>query len=255
MQTSNAELMRSARESLRGKWGISIGVVVVYFVIVIALRSVKDAGPIAALLVTGPFAGGLAAFFLTVARGAEPRFDQLFDGFKRFTTYFVAHILMTVFILLWTLLLIVPGILAALSYSMTYFIIADEPTISAMDALKRSKDMMKGNRGTFFGLQLRFLGWSILSLFTLGIGFLWLFPYMQTSIAKFYDDLKGTKVGSDVVAGSEVLQASTPEPSGTAPVMPAAKLETDSVSPFQDSLPTSSADVADTGAKPEEGIM
>ncbi|HWQ60011.1 MAG TPA: DUF975 family protein [Candidatus Fimivivens sp.] len=212
MQTANAELMRSARESLQGKWGLAIGVTVVYLVIIMALQSAKQVGPLASFLVSGPFAGGLAIFALTIARNREAKFEQLFDGFKRFGIYFVAYLLMIVFICLWSLLLIVPGIVAAFSYSMIFYIIADNPTISASDALKRSKEMMRGNKGKLFGLQLRFLGWAILCILTAGIGFLWLIPYIQVSTAKFYEDLKEAPAAPSAPA----------EPVAAAPVAPTA---------------------------------
>lgn len=191
MQTANAELMRSARESLRGKWGLAIAVGLVFMIVTGIVGNIdKRVGPLLNLLVAGPLAGGLAMFYLSIARGTEAKFEQLFDGFKVYATYLVAYLLILVYVFLWALLLIVPGIIAAISYSMTYFIIADEPTIAASDALKRSKEMMRGNKWKFFRLQLRFLGWALLAILSLGIGFLWLLPYIQTSVAKFYDDLK-----------------------------------------------------------------
>lgn len=216
MQTANVEIMRSARESLKGKWGLAIGVTIVYCVITWGLQSIKQVGPLAAMLVSGPLAGGMAAFALAITRNQEAKFEQLFDGFKSFATYFVAYLLMLVFILLWSLLLIVPGIIAAISYSMTYFIIADDPTVSPSDALKRSKEMMQGNKGKFFGLQLRFIGWAILCVLTAGIGFIWLIPYIQVSVAKFYEDLKG--VAAAPSASAEPVAASPTAPVSDAPV-------------------------------------
>ena len=97
---------------------------------------------------------------------------------------------MCIFILLWTLLLIIPGIIATYSYAMTFFIIADDPQAGALEAIGRSKEMMRGHRWKLFCLFLRFIGWSLLCLLTFGIGFLWLTPYMQTSLAHFYDDVR-----------------------------------------------------------------
>ncbi len=190
MQTSNAELMRSARESLKGKWGFAIGVTVVYCILVSIPQGIKNVGFILSILISGPLAGGLALFALSIVRNQEAKFEQLFDGFKSFSTYFLAYLQMVVFIVLWSLLLIVPGIIAALSYAMTYFIIADNPSISASDALKRSKELMSGNKGKYFCLLLRFVGWMILSILTAGFGFLWLIPYVQISTTKFYEDIK-----------------------------------------------------------------
>ncbi|NTW14577.1 MAG: DUF975 family protein [Candidatus Moranbacteria bacterium] len=210
MQTANAELMRAGKESLKGKWGLAIAVSITYCVLIGALQNVKNVGPIVSLLISGPLAGGLAIFYLSVARGTEAKFEQLFDGFKSYATYLLAYILMVVFIMLWALLLIIPGIIAAFSYAMTYYVIADNPTISAFDALKKSKAIMVGNKGKYFGLILRFFGWALLAILTAGIGFIWLIPYMQATTAKFYEDIKG---GDNVVG-------STPEPTVPTPIAP-----------------------------------
>lgn len=164
---------------------------VVFIAITMALQGIENIGSMASLLISGPLMGGFAIFFLTISRGGEAKFEQLFDGFKAYSTYLVAYLLMAVFVLLWALLLIVPGIVAALSYSMTYFILADNPTISASAALKRSKELMIGNKGKYFFLMLRFFGWMILAVLSCGIGLLWLLPYIHVSTAKFYDDIKG----------------------------------------------------------------
>ena len=98
--------------------------------------------------------------------------------------------LTALFIWLWSLLLIIPGIIAAFSYAMVPFILDDNPEISGYEAIRRSKAMMKGHKFDLFYLLLSFIGWGILCMFTLGIGFLWLLPYMNTSIASFYEDIK-----------------------------------------------------------------
>jgi uncharacterized membrane protein len=92
------------------------------------------------------------------------------------------------------LLLIVPGIIAALSYSMTYFIIAENDSIGSLEAITKSKEMMRGNKWKLFCLCCRFLGWILLCILTIGIGFLWLYPYMMVSFAKFYDDIKRQEI-------------------------------------------------------------
>ena len=73
---------------------------------------------------------------------------------------------------------------------MTFYIIADEPTIGASAALDKSRKMMDGYKWKYVCLQFRFFGWALLCLLTLGIGYLWLIPYMYISMAKFYDDVK-----------------------------------------------------------------
>jgi uncharacterized membrane protein len=189
--TENRELMVQARESLRGNWGLVIGTFVVYMLVIVPVSLIPVAGWIISILIGGPMAVGLAIFTLSLSRNQDPQLAQIFEGFQKFTVSLSANILMGIFIVLWMFLLIIPGIIAALSYSMTYFIIAENDSIGALDAITKSKDMMQGNKWKLFCLGCRFIGWALLCLLTLGIGFLWLYPYSAVSFAKFYDDIKG----------------------------------------------------------------
>ena len=130
------------------------------------------------------------SYFLNKARGESAEFENLFDGFKVFIRSFLLCLLEFVFIMLWTLLFIVPGIIKSFSYSMAYFILKDNPDIGANEAITRSRKMMAGHKGKLFLLYLSFIGWILLCCLTLGIGILWLYPYMTLSVANFYEDLK-----------------------------------------------------------------
>ena len=98
--------------------------------------------------------------------------------------------LMSVFVFLWSLLFVIPGIIKAFSYAMTPYILEEHPELTANEAIDHSRAMMKGHKFDLFWLYLSFIGWGILCIFTLGIGLLWLVPYMQTSVAAFYEDVK-----------------------------------------------------------------
>ena len=87
-------------------------------------------------------------------------------------------------------MLIIPGIIKAIAYSQLFYILAEDPDISAQDALRKSEAMMYGHKWQYFWLVLSFIGWSILCILTLGIGYLWLIPYMNVSFANFYMDVK-----------------------------------------------------------------
>jgi uncharacterized membrane protein len=190
MLTTNRDIMASARDKLRGKWGIAIGVSFLYLVITVALNAIPVLGWVAGILVAGPLLLGATIFFLALSRGQEVKTGQLFEGFSYFTDALLTYLLMCLFIFLWLLLLIVPGIMAAFSYSMTFYIMADNKDINGLDVIKKSKAMMYGNRWKLFCLGCRFIGWALLCILTLGIGFLWLMPYGSTSMAKFYDDVR-----------------------------------------------------------------
>jgi uncharacterized membrane protein len=197
MKTENVVLMQMAKESLKGKWGLAIGTIVVYILISVALQLIPYVGPIASLIISGPFALGLAYFSLSISRNQNPKLENIFQGFNNFGTALGAYLLMILFIILWALLLIVPGIIAAISYSMTFYIIADDNSIGAMEAIDKSKKMMDGYKLKYFYLGLRFFGLGLLCILTLGIGFLWLMPYMQVSMAKFYDDVKANSLSAE----------------------------------------------------------
>ena len=190
MVKENKELMAEARESLSGNWGLAIGTFLVYGIIISSLQFIPTVGPVLVLFIAGPMLVGISMFSLSLSRGENARLEQIFEGFKNYGTVLGAYLLMVVLILLWMLLLIIPGIIAAIAYSQTFYILAEDDAISSMDALKKSKEMMDGYKWKYFCLGLRFIGWALLCILTLGIGFLWLSPYIQISYAKFYEDIK-----------------------------------------------------------------
>lgn len=189
MATENTSLMKSARESLNGRWGLSIGTFLVYTLIMGSFGAMQKVG-LVSLLVGGPMALGAAMFSLSISRGKEARLEQVFDGFRFFTNALITYLLMILYVFLWLLLLIIPGIIAALSYSMTFYILADNPTLKPQDVLLQSKQMMDGYKWKLFYLLLLFFLLALLCILTLGIGFLWFIPYLNVTMAKFYDDIK-----------------------------------------------------------------
>ena len=190
-QTPNAELTANARESLKGRWEIAIGTFFLYFIIVSVIGAVPFLGSMAMAIVAGPFALGLSIFTLNLSRGTDPEVEQIFQGFSRFGVSFSAYWLVSIYVLLWSLLLIVPGIIKAFAYALTLLIIADDESVTASQAISRSQELMRGNKLKLFQLGCRFIGWGLLSLLTFGVGFLWLAPYAAVSVAKFYDDVRG----------------------------------------------------------------
>jgi uncharacterized membrane protein len=190
MNTENGILMRKAQESLKGKWALAIGTFLVYMLITGSIGSIRGIGSVLSLIIAGPLTLGTATFSLSISRNREASLEQLFQGFNRFTTAMAAYLLMMVMVLLWSMLLIIPGIIAALSYSMTFFILSDAPSTNATEALNKSKEMMDGYKLKLLNLYLRFFLLALLCVLTLGIGFLWLIPYAHITVATFYEDLK-----------------------------------------------------------------
>ena len=158
---------------------------------VLASLSFSNISNILSLLAL-PLSWGLTVSLLRNHREESVDLENLFDGFRggRYTRVFCALFLVHLFTFLWTLLLIIPGIMKAFSYALTPYIIMDEPELTARQAITRSCEIMEGRRWKLFCLYLSFIGWGILSLLTFGIGFLWLVPYMNASIAAFYEDAR-----------------------------------------------------------------
>ena len=180
---------RYAWEALRGNWAIMILITVIYSALIAISSSVLGVGP---LILTGPLTVGLYGVTLSLLRRKQAPLEGLFDGFTSgFADNFLAHLLVSVFTFLWTLLFIIPGIVKAISYSMTFYILRDHPGMSAMDAIEASKRMMHGRKWNFFCLQLSFIGWYLLCLLTGGLLSLLVAPYNYTATAVFYESIKG----------------------------------------------------------------
>lgn len=141
-------------------------------------------------LVLGSIVGvGYARVNLDLYRNETPSFATLFSCLPHWKATTATRLLRSVYTLLWSLLFIVPGIVASYSYAMTDYILAENPELTAGEVIARSKAMMRGNRWRLFCLRFSFIGWAILSAFTLGIGNLLLTPYRQAADAAFYREL------------------------------------------------------------------
>ena len=187
---TNKILMGDARAALAGKWKTAVLTTLVYFLIVIVVSSIPKAGRLINFIISGPLLLGWAMFWLSLSRGNNPELEMIFSGFKSFGKALGLYCLMALFIILWALLFIIPGILAALSYSMAFYILADNKDIGVLEAIRKSKAMMYGRRWKLVCLSFRFFGWFLLSMLTAGIGFLWFAPYTKVAMVKFYDDIK-----------------------------------------------------------------
>lgn len=215
-----SQLRARARENLRESWGVSIAAA--FVAALLGALSVNATGfsldlemavrydlPPVVLSLIGAWASfasflsfvnfilggvvqlGYTRFLLKQHDGQEHTFQDLFSQFDRFGAGFVQNALRGLYVFLWSLLFIIPGIVKSYSYAMTPFIMAEHPELTASQAIDASKEMMDGYKGDLFMLRLSFIGWEILSiLLTLGIGSLWLNPYMNAADAAFYRELQ-----------------------------------------------------------------
>lgn len=159
------------------------------FTVVSVLAILGSAMTLVFILLGGVIQLGSARYHLNLIDGRDATFSDLFSQFSRFGSALVMNLLNSLFVFLWMLLLVIPGIIAAYSYAMAPYIMLEDPNCGGYEALRRSKQLMKGHKMDLFLLELSFIGWHILCLFTLGIGSLWLQPYISTSRASFYRDI------------------------------------------------------------------
>lgn len=148
---------------------------------------------LAVLLIISPIAFSFLIAFLEFIRGdKEVMPSGIFNCFKRgnYGRSIIIPLLVNIFIALWSLLLIIPGIVKTYAYAMTYYIAHDNPDLGPNDCINASREMMHGHKWDLFVLDLSFIGWAFLCILTGGIGFLWLNPYISTARAIFYENLK-----------------------------------------------------------------
>lgn len=191
---NRVELKENAKRQLKGKYKDAIIIMVLYLAITFAATFVGGLlGPLTVIVnvvVSGLIFFGYTNYFLKVSRGENPTFKELFARTDLLVPYILISLLVGVFTFLWSLLFVIPGIIATYSYSMVYYIALDNPELSAMEVIKKSKQMMNGHKFDYFILSLSFIGWGLLVPFTFGLLSLWLIPYMQVTFANFYNQLK-----------------------------------------------------------------
>lgn len=144
---------------------------------------------IVSIIINGFIALGLTSFYLKLSRNQEVEINELFSKTNMFGLYIVTTILIGLFTTL-GFLLIIPGFIFSIALSQTYYILLDNPEIDPMKAIKKSWEMMNGHKMEYLILQASFLGWIILGIFTCGILYLWLTPYMAVTNANFYNYVK-----------------------------------------------------------------
>lgn len=205
---TNQEYKNAALEALKGNWAPSLVATIIVFALAILLvvptYVLEGAGKAAVgislvLMLLLPvlfyyplcYIGYSNTFRQLLVNGDDNLTSNMFSNtFSGYWRNVWSGFLMVLFVYLWALLLIIPGIIKGFAYSMTPYILKDYPELSANQAINLSVKMMKGHKFDLFYLELSFIGWGILSVCTLGIGYFWLMPYMYTSMAAFYQDVK-----------------------------------------------------------------
>ena len=190
------QLMQKARTLLATHWVLSIGVCFVYSLVVAFPAELNSYGEMLSFLLAGPLQLGLCFFFLNLVRGEETRFELLFKGFKPLLTVLLCYAIIAALTIVGLILHIVPGIIVALGFSMTYYIIADDPEITFQVALEQSWKLTDGYKMELWVLNLRFIPWYILGLLCLIVGVFAVIPWHNTTLALYYEHLKEQQLSS-----------------------------------------------------------
>lgn len=207
---TNPELRNEAKAFMAGNWKSAVIITLVNVLIITAFELLNIGDSIVtkilyfvvAMLVLLPLNYGYLMTFLRFSRGENLAVENLFAMFKGdyYKKSVVLGLLNMVYTLLWTLLLIVPGLIKSLSYALAPYIMIDNPELSAEEAICKSMKMMEGHKMDLFLIQLGYVGLGLLSMLLLGIPLLWLMPYYQVVYAKFYEEIKNDNRTPEAIA-------------------------------------------------------
>ncbi len=186
--TENTDLQSSLSE-------IDPTIILVIAAVLAGMALALIIGSLVDIFLFNPLRVGCFAFFSRNVRNTPASLNEIKEGFHDYTHKVLAMFLKSLFIFLWGLLFIIPGIVKSYSYKMVPYILADNPGISAMEAITRSREMMNGNKGRMFLLDLSFIGWILLTLITCGlVGIFYVNPYITSTHAALYEELRGQNV-------------------------------------------------------------
>lgn len=190
---TRTELKLKAKNQITGKWPSILLFLLVIALIPTALAIIPFVGWVASILFVG-------ALMIVNARGMlgfvdKNKVPDPIEAVKKafseenFLRGLLGYLRYTVFTFLWSLLFVIPGIVKSISYSQMFYLMADNPKLSAAEAQAKSMELMNGHKAEYFVLQLSFIGWTLLASLTFGILYIWLLPYMQTTYANYYRSL------------------------------------------------------------------
>lgn len=190
---NRAEIKAAAKTQIRGNIGILFLISLLISLISSGVNVIPVIGSVASAFVAIPaFALSTIYIYMNMAKGQHPSVSDAFSGFSDFWSSFKVSFLTGLFTMLWSLLFVIPGIIKALSYSMSMYILAENPGKSALECIEESKQITKGHKMELFVLELSFIGWILLSVLTLGIALIWVIPYMQATYVNAYHKLKNS---------------------------------------------------------------
>ena len=196
---TRVELKNEAKEQIKGKIGILFLIFLIIAIIGVGSSFVPIVGWFATIIIMPAFNISLCMIFLNLAKKEDISVGDVFKGFNITGKAVWLYIITNFFVFLWSLLLIIPGIIKAFSYSMASFILADNPELTAREALEESKRIMEGHKFDLFVLQLSFFWWYLLGAITFGIAYVYVVPYFEATMTNFYNEIKDKKIEAEVI--------------------------------------------------------
>ena len=188
---TRAEMKKIAKEQIKGNFGKVFVMALIVFGISIVCSFIPVIGSLGYTMIITPVVMlSYCMIYLKMTRKEQVEIGNLIDGFKYTGKAVLLYILTSIYTFLWSLLFIIPGIIKAFAYSQAYYILAENPELTASEALKKSEEIMKGHKMEYFVLNLSFIGWFILTSFTFGILAIYVVPYMSAAQANFYNSIK-----------------------------------------------------------------
>lgn len=182
MDKNAAYFRQIASEKCKKVSSTLAGIYLIYILIALAAGYTF----VGTILISGPMGISFALISKKVYNEERVETSDLFKAFNDFGRNVVLSLIQSIYLFLWSMLFIIPGIIKSYSYSMAYYISLDNKELSADECITRSREMMNGNKYKLFCIDLSYIGWFILSMFTFGILLLWIMPKVQVAHYAFY---------------------------------------------------------------------
>ena len=206
------ELKSAAKEQIQGNIGILFICKLIVFIIVVVATSLPTIAPFlsvstvlmglvtfvgsfATTILLPPFMLSFAMIYLKLREGHRPEVGHIFNGFSYMGKSIWLYIIMQIFIFLWSLLLLIPGIIKAYAYMLCMYVLAENPGMTAREALSESKRITNGYKWSLFVLGLSFILWGLLCVVTLGIAAIYVVPYYEATFANAYKKIQAEQAG------------------------------------------------------------
>ncbi len=187
---TRVELKSVAKEQIKGKIGILFVMMLIIGALGVACSSVPVIGTVGALIITPVFEVSICMVYLKLTKNEEIKVEDIFNGFKITGKIVWTYIARYILVFVWSLLLVIPGIIKAFSYAMIPYIITENPELTTDEVLNKSKEIMDGHKFDLFVLQLSFFWWYMLVGITFGIASIYVIPYISATTANFYNSIK-----------------------------------------------------------------